>query len=395
MSNHFSFTKEQLERIKPKDTRQYYYDTKEPRLGLYVTPGGHKSWFAKVQTGGGMVRRPFGKFENMSLTAARHRALDIVADGDPVVNKRRRKKADITLAEVLNDYLEAKSHKLKPGTVFDYKRAIRENYGDWMVKPLADITEQKILQRHKKRGAVSQARTANAERVLHAVFNYARGAYKSEGRRLFPENPVAIIKELDLKYSVDRRRTILRSEDFPEWWATLQGQGELPRQLIEFCLFTGCRKTEASSLTWEQISFKTDTFTLTDTKNRLDVELPLPARINKQLHKRRQDSGPVFPAPTKTGHMDGARNTLVEIFNICGVYIQLHDLRRTYVSTANSLNLSPYTTKMLVNHKFDSADITAGYDVPELDRLKDASAKIEAKLLRLAKGTSARVVAIR
>ncbi len=68
-----------------------------------------------------------------------------------------------------------------------------------------------------------------------------------------------------------------------------------------------------------------------------------------------------------------------------------YDTRRTFVSLANALNISRYTVKPLVNHALGD-DVTAGYDVPDMERLREASQSIEAKFLRLAKQTKADVM---
>jgi hypothetical protein len=57
-------------------------------------------------------------------------------------------------------------------------------------------------------------------------------------------------------------------------------------------------------------------------------------------------------------------------------------LRRTFITTGNSLDISVYTVKALANHKISTSDVTAGYDIPDMERLRIASQKIEAALLR-------------
>jgi integrase len=52
-----------------------------------------------------------------------------------------------------------------------------------------------------------------------------------------------------------------------------------------------------------------------------------------------------------------------------GVPFTLHDLRRTFTTTAERLDISPYTIKRLINHRLPS-DVTAGYIVIHLDRLR-------------------------
>lgn len=53
-----------------------------------------------------------------------------------------------------------------------------------------------------------------------------------------------------------------------------------------------------------------------------------------------------------------------------------HDLRRTFITLAESLDISPYAWKLLVNHKIPANDVSGGYVVPDLERLRRASQKV-------------------
>ena len=52
-----------------------------------------------------------------------------------------------------------------------------------------------------------------------------------------------------------------------------------------------------------------------------------------------------------------------------------HDLRRTFATVAESLDLSWKTVKSLLNHKMDD-DVTAGYVISEAERLRSAMQRI-------------------
>ena len=60
----------------------------------------------------------------------------------------------------------------------------------------------------------------------------------------------------------------------------------------------------------------------------------------------------------------------------------LHDLRRLFITTAESLDISNYTIKLLVNHSL-GGDVTAGYTIPDPERLRKAMQKIEDRILHL------------
>jgi len=58
-----------------------------------------------------------------------------------------------------------------------------------------------------------------------------------------------------------------------------------------------------------------------------------------------------------------------------GMTFTFHDLRRTFITIAESLDISMYSIKRLVNHKMGH-DVTAGYIIPDAERLRAPMQKI-------------------
>jgi integrase len=52
-----------------------------------------------------------------------------------------------------------------------------------------------------------------------------------------------------------------------------------------------------------------------------------------------------------------------------GIKFTFHDLRRTFITVAESLDISAYAIKRLVNHK-NGSDVTEGYIIANHDRLR-------------------------
>ena len=63
----------------------------------------------------------------------------------------------------------------------------------------------------------------------------------------------------------------------------------------------------------------------------------------------------------------------------------MHDLRRTFITVAESLDIPHYALKRLLNHRADS-DVTGGYIVINAERLRDPVERIAARILELADG---------
>ena len=89
----------------------------------------------------------------------------------------------------------------------------------------------------------------------------------------------------------------------------------------------------------------------------------------------------VFPAAIGAGHIVEPRKTMLKVVEISGVDFTLHDLRRTFITTAESLDISSYSLKRLLNHK-NSNDVTAGYLVIDNERLRKSMQQITNVLLK-------------
>jgi integrase len=66
-----------------------------------------------------------------------------------------------------------------------------------------------------------------------------------------------------------------------------------------------------------------------------------------------------------------------------GISFTIHDLRRTFLTIAESLDIPAYAVKRLANHKM-SNDVTAGYIVTDVERLRQPMQKITDYILKCA-----------
>ena len=75
---------------------------------------------------------------------------------------------------------------------------------------------------------------------------------------------------------------------------------------------------------------------------------------------------------------------LAKVNAVAELNIQLHDLRRTYCSIAESLGVGLYTLKRLLNHRTGRNDVTAGYTILTADELREPAQRITQKILQAA-----------
>lgn len=395
--NTVRLTKSVIDKLEPtagKD-QSFYRDETLKGFALRITAGGVKSFVVETRINGCVKRVTLGKYGNITAEEARKQAktlLGSVARGDdPIAEKKTQKVNAMTLNQVFNDYLKARKD-LKPRTLTDYHCVLNEVVSDWLDKPITKITREMIAKRHSEHGIThSKARANNAMRVLRALFNFAMYEYQTgDGQPIIVVNPVKYLSHTRGWFRVDRKQTVIKSHQLADWYKgiTQLVEGEayrnalLWRDYFLLLLFTGMRKTEVSSLRWGDIDLKSKTIMLQDTKNREVHTLPMSDFIYDLLEERsRQGTSEfVFPADSQTGYINDPKKAVLKVAELSGVPFTLHDLRRTFATIAEGLDLPAYALKRLLNHKMNN-DVTAGYIMRDVERLRKPMQRIAAFLI--------------
>jgi integrase len=239
-------------------------------------------------------------------------------------------------------------------------------------------------------------------RVLRLLFNYAEDG---KGQPLMLQNPVKRLGQARLWNAIDRRQTVLHVEDMPAWRQGLETISEVGRDYLLLVLLTGLRRREAAPLRFRDIDTKMRTLTVRDTKNGADHVLPLSTQLLAIIKRRRAatlarfkdseiDSAFLFPG-RKPGNCITEPKTLTQaIARACGVHTSVHDLRRTFATTAERLDISSYAVKRLLNH-LSGTDVTAGYIVADIERLRRPMQEISDFLFGAMRAAVSNVVPMR
>lgn len=210
-------------------------------------------------------------------------------------------------------------------------------------------------------------------RILRALFNFAAGQYEdAKGNSLIPENPVKRLSQTRAWYRVERRQTYIKPHELKAWYAGLQiTQNEVLQDYLLLILLTGLRRQEAATLKWSDIDLSAKTFTLSKTKNNETHTLPLSDFLYDLMvnRKKNQMNDYVFPGTGAAGHIIEPRKLMAHVTKASGVHFTVHDLRRTFITIAESLDIPAYALKRLMNHKMNN-DVTAGYIVADVERLR-------------------------
>lgn len=385
-------TKAFVDKALPQDGKDqtFYRDTLLKGFALRVTAKGVKSFVVEKIVGRKVRRMTLGKYSDaLPVEKARKKAqvlLGQIADGvDPIAEKREVVMQQTTLAEVMQDYLKARK-SLKPKTLYDYHHFLKTALGCWKDKPIISITKDMVEKYHSQLGTHNGEAYANSTmRLLRALFNFAAGKYEdAEGRSLILENPVKRLSQTRAWYKLERRKNYIKPHKLKDWYqAVMQLENDTFRDYFLLVLFTGLRKLEASKLKWNQIDLKGKTLTVLDTKNGNAHTLPLSSFLLKLLKERATNitSEFVFPAPSAGGYIIEPRKQIAKVTAKCGITFTSHDLRRTFSTIAEGLDIPAYALKRLLNHKMQN-DVTAGYIVSDVERLRKPMQKIANYMMR-------------
>ncbi len=383
-------TKSRIESIPFTSSGQAFY-IDSSLTGFCLRVGKNtKTFYAQKRINGKDKRISIGICGQITLDQARREAqrlLGMMATGkNPKEEEKQEEAAQITLLEVFNDYLKTRK-ALKPRTVDDYHKIMKAYFSNWHNVPMAEITKDMVAKKHAKLGERSHAQANYAMRVLRALFNFAKGQYEDDnGDSLFFKNPVERLSQTRGWYEVERRRTLLTADQLgPFIEAANKLENKIIRDYLLFLLFTGVRKQEGMNLKWEDVNLMTQTIKIADTKNKRPLLLPMSDFIYDMLEKRSRMpvNEYVFSGTGQTGHLVEPRKQMAKITEWSGVSFTLHDFRRTFITIAESLDISSYAVKHLVNHKMKN-DVTAGYIVMDAGRLRKPMQKITDYILEKA-----------
>ena len=363
-------------------SQKFYRDSQIPGFALRVTSSGVKSFIVEKRINGKVKRITLGRYGNLTTEQARKEAIKLtgeIATGiDPLAEKRAKEAKSVTLIQAFDDYFLARN-TLSESTIKDYKRSIDGYFLDWQNKALLDISKDMVEKRYRALGKKSASRANNAMRVLRAIFNHAMKKYEdAKGNPIIMFNPVDRISDTRAWFPVKRRQTFIKNHQLADWYkGTLKLNAETTRDYLHLVLFTGLRKSEAAGLRWDAVDFNDKTLTINETKNHEIHTLPLSDFLEELLKRRyeQKTNDYVFPSHSIVGHLKEPKTAVKKVCDLSGVTFALHDLRRTFITIAESLDIPAYALKKLMNHK-DSNDVTAGYIISDINRLREPMQKI-------------------
>jgi integrase len=372
----------------PSGRQVLHWDTELKGFGVLCSgTTTAQSFIVQRDLVGGRTRRvTVGPCNVLTLEAARKQAEGILSDFYRGIDPKAGRRGAITLQQALDDYLAARKD-LRPKSARMYRLAVERYLAPWADLPLRNITPEMVEARHRaiaaevERGGRYRGQVmANTAMVtLRILWNFAADRVPD-----LPPHPMRRLRRA--WFPVHRRERHVLADQMPAFHIALM---ELPnaiqRDFLRLLLFMGLRLGEASSLTWNDVDFGARALRIPAdrTKAGRRLDLPLTDYVHDLLVARRAIGREryVFPGNGASGHISDPQSPLRRVAASTGINISPHDLRRTFLTVAESTDISPLALKALVNHS--SNDVTAGYVQMNVERLREPAQRVCDKLKEL------------
>lgn len=296
----------------------------------------------------------------------------------------------ITLSDIWREYQAIR--KLQPETLRNYRICIETNLCGWLDLPIHLISSDMVIKLHRSLSETSPAQANSSMRVLKSLMNFADRRHESLTECCAVRNPVKILNEERCWNRVPPRRRIITAEQLPNWFATLRELADTKsRDFHAFLLLTGLRKMEAARLEWSAVDFAVGEIRIAKTKIGLNHALPMTMQTRALLQHRHDAarSRYVFPGYRSSGTalaVDDPKTHLSEdwrgyelVEKLSGIPFHFHDLRRTFSSTADDLEISEAVISRILNHA--STSVTRDYMVATSQRFRRVMQQINDEII--------------
>jgi integrase len=404
----------------PSGNQVLHWDTETRGFGVRVSgTTNDKSYVVQRAIRGKTRRITIGATNVLSLAEARGRAETVLGQFYAGIDPRRRAAASATLRQVMEEYLTKQD--LKPRSREAYQVSVETHLASWLDRPLASIDRGMVearhrgialevearhvaqgersaalwerradaaqaqgwldaAARHRARAAAAASRrpangfaTANGVmRSLRALWNFVADRHPEIGA-----NPVRLRRQW---HPVHPRERHLHDDEMAPFYQAVVGlESSVGRDFLLLLMHTGLRRREAAELTWADVDLQGRVIRIgaERTKARRKLDLPMSDFVHAMLVARRAlgRTGHVFPASSKSGHVEEPRFFLDQVAAATGIRVSCHDLRRTYLTIAESCDISPMALRALVNHSLGK-DVTSGYVQMNVERLRAPAQKV-------------------
>ena len=379
----------------PQSGRVELFDEDLPGFCIRVTPNGRRSACVLYRVGPRLRRATLGTLPPLTLADARQLARGALREAalgnDPAAGKREAREA-LTVAGLVEAYIETGEGRRSAATNGDYRRALKAVL---LGSPIDPQPAQQLA-----RGELRAFLEAIARRTpirANRVFALVRAAFRWGIREeLVDRDPSAGLQRLRPERPRER---ILAHEEIRTLWATLDDLAasdadpvledgkKVPRLVVasavRLLLLLGTRRSETLNMRWADVDEHAKTWTVPGMfrKGGRTHVVPLPPLALQVLKDLRPVTGTapwVFVGKRGASLANNPGRFADFIRETAGLDFELHDLRRTCATGCARLGASESTVSRILGHKAIAGTIAVSGIYDRFDRLPEIRAALTA-----------------
>ena len=398
-------------------SQSFLWDTDAPTLALRASPTGRKTYVFESRLNGATIRVNIGTPAEWTIEAARNKAngLKMLVDNgtdpreiqrqqdvDKAVERAAAAIQAVTVGEVWKLYLAKrqphwgerhyKDHNIMASAGGEKKsKGTRVGKGLTIPGPiypllafrLSELTPETIEAWATKQAKTRPTYGRLAWRCLKAFLTWC--GEQKQYRILLTANPAKTKKAREAFGKPAVKSGSLERSQLPAWFTAVLNIGNpVAAAYLQTLLLTGARPGEVLGLRWKDINTKWKGLTIRDKVEGKRV-IPLTPYVWHLLTVLPRRNEYVFSSPTaKGGALSIPRSHHVCACKVAGLKgLTLHDLRRSFKSLTEWLEIPAGVVAQLMGHK-PSATAEKHYTVRPLDLLRVHHERIEAWILEQA-----------
>lgn len=294
MAHQFFFNTYILDNLPSPETGfDVVQDISEPRLRMYITQRGVKSFFVRKRINGRDKRIIIGKYPETDIEDARAKVSEVLDNATKKIPTRRKK---MSFKNFIDLYLEHKVRRSED-SLTKLKRSINMHFNSLFDKNIQDITEQDLQQ--SLDNISGRAMALRMQELLQSIFNYA----VDMGYR--KDNPTGNIARV----TVIRRQRKLNKFGLQKLLSAIQKEKDINLRSAFLMLVYGfAPKTKVFKMRWEDLDFNHDMW----------GDMPLSDKAILLLQDLPQDGEWVFMGRGRF-HLTDPRTAWKRVVNNAGV----------------------------------------------------------------------------
>lgn len=358
-----------LQNLKPPATgRAEYWDASLPGFGVRVTKNGTKTFVVLIHRN----RKAVGRYPNMSLKQARNEAKRFLFTGGDAVAPGV---AAIDYRGAVDRFLNVKREELRASTIRDYERILRR---------FAFTTSVDAIRPYQIADAVDglkgQTNKSLSFTVLKVFFGWCLQ------REYCSSNPMQNLKKPRVPSSRER---VLDDDELSAVWTASQQLGKYGA-IVRLLMLTGQRAGQIARLQTGWVADEHILFPAGVMKNKREHWCPIGTLTKFTLLEVIPVDDYYFSPVTAVGQpFSGWSKCKLKLDRLTELDPwRLHDLRRTWATSAARLDVPPHVASRVLSHTAPEGGLAKIYNRYKYrQEMSNAMAKVNEHFLGLVGGT--------